>query len=238
MARNKYDKPRVFCIGWHKTGTTTMGIALLELGYTVLGCRLDMAKPLMSGDKETPIQLAGNFDALQDIPWAGLFKELDEAYPGSKFILTIRDEDSWMNSATKHFKDKFCLLHQYHYGVDVLIGNESIYRRKFRQHYEEVYRYFLNRPEDLLTIDFAIGEGWEKLCSFLDEPIPSKPFPYGNKGKHNYNWRDRVKDFMRKCIPVSIRNKRVEILENKGLHYGRNRFNNYEENRRNIESKT
>ena len=115
MPRNKPHKPRVFCIGWHKTGTSTMGLALLELGYTVLGCRLDMADPLLKCDKKIPIQLAGQFDALQDVPWAALFRELDQAYPGSKFILTVRDEDAWLYSASSHFKDNYVRLREWHY---------------------------------------------------------------------------------------------------------------------------
>ncbi|MEL7221032.1 MAG: sulfotransferase, partial [Bacteroidota bacterium] len=82
------EKPRVFCVGWHKTGTTTMGEALLLLGYKVVGARLDLATPLLAGNTQEVIDLAQQFDAFQDVPWAALYQELDEAYPGSKFILT------------------------------------------------------------------------------------------------------------------------------------------------------
>ena len=35
-----------------------------------------------------------------------------------------------------------------------------------------VREYFKVRPHDLLIIDVAAGEGWEKLCPFLEQPIP------------------------------------------------------------------
>ncbi|MBV6653144.1 MAG: hypothetical protein KI786_05280, partial [Mameliella sp.] len=135
MARSKPNKPRVFCIGWHKTGTTTMGLALLELGYTVLGARLDMAEPLLEGDLSTPLEEAGKYDALQDVPWSALYKELDQQYPGSKFILTVREEATWLNSASKHFKDSYVALHEWLYGTGALKGNESAYLERYQQHY-------------------------------------------------------------------------------------------------------
>ncbi|MCB0629671.1 MAG: hypothetical protein KDD15_08060, partial [Lewinella sp.] len=138
MARNRSNKPRVFCIGWHKTGTSTMGMALLKLGYTVLGARLDTAEQLLAKNKKAVLQLAGDFDALQDVPWAALFQDLDEAYPGSKFILTVRDEMAWLNSASKHFKDSHILLHEWLYKNGVLRGNEDLYLERYRRHYREV----------------------------------------------------------------------------------------------------
>ena len=196
-----------------------MGLALLDLGYEVLGARLDMADPLLQGDKKTPIQIAGEYDALQDVPWAALYQELDEAYPGSKFIVTVRDEESWMNSASKHFADTYYGLHEWLYGEGVLLGNEELYLERFRKHYRKVRHYFEGREEDLLVMDFSKGDQWGKLCGFLDEPIPIKPFPHANKGKHNYNWQDKLKDVLRSYIPKNIR-KKVDIMENRDYIMG------------------
>jgi len=231
MTRNKPHKPRVFCIGWHKTGTSTMGHALYELGYSVLGARLDMAQPLLNGNLDPVIQLTDHFNALQDVPWAALYKELDQAYPGSKFILTVRDEKAWLHSASKHFKDTDIPLHEWLYGKGVLQGNEGLYLDRYRQHYEAVFSYFEDR-EDLLVMDFSQGDGWQKLCDFLDEPIPKKSFPHANKGKHSFNRKDRVLHFIRKIVPGPVRRARVKVLEKLGLHNGRNRFNNVEANRK------
>lgn len=227
MTRNKTNKPRVFCIGWHKTGTSTLGLALLDLGYEVVGARLDMSKPLLEGDTGTAIRLAVNFDALQDVPWAALFKELDAAYPESKFILTVRDEESWLNSAKKHFGDTYVGLHEWLYGKGILQGNEELYLERFRKHYSDVKDYFAGREDDILVMDLLGGDTWEKLCDFLNEPIPEKPFPYENKGKHNYTRKDKLKDTLRKLVPAPLRRLRVSVLKEQGLHYGRNRFNNH-----------
>ncbi len=232
MSRNKPHKPRVFCIGWHKTGTTTMGLALLELGYTVLGARLDMAPSLLKGDLEVALEEASKYDALQDVPWAALYKELDKKYPNSKFILTVRDTNSWLHSASTHFKDTQVDLHEWLYGNGVLAGNEEIYLRRFESHYAAVHDYFKDRPEDMITMDFKAGDSWEKLCSFLNEPIPKKAFPHANKGKHSYSLKDKVFHKLRNAVPKPLRKARVHFLEKMGMHKGRNRFNNFKEHQK------
>ena len=227
MSRNK---PQAFCIGWYKTGTSTMGMALLEFGYSVLGCRLDMAPPLLQGNKQIALKEAGKYDALQDVPWAALYRELDQKYPGSRFILTCREEEAWLNSAAKHFKGNDIQLHEWLYGNGVLLGNEELYINRYRQHNREVKAYFAGRS-DFIEMDLAAGDGWEKLCEFLAEPMPNKAFPHANKGKHSYTWKDQLRQGIRNLVPKGLRKKRVEVLERLGLHNGRNRFNNHHQNR-------
>ncbi len=102
-SERQLQTPKVFCLGWHKTGTSTMGLALLELGYRVVGARLDTTEDLAAGRVDSVLNLARGFDAFQDVPWAALYRELDEAFPGSKFILVERDERKWIHSAAQHF---------------------------------------------------------------------------------------------------------------------------------------
>lgn len=222
----KHKKPKVICIGWHKTGTSSMGSALLKLGYKVLGAREDMAYPLLKGDVETPINTAAEFEALQDMPWAALYKELDLAYPNSKFILTLRDEESWLNSAQMHFKNIDIPLHQWLYGNGVLEGNEQLYLKKYRTHHSEVINYFKGREQDLLIMDFSKGDGWKKLCHFLDKPIPKIKFPHENKGKHSLNKVEKFLRAIRKITPGPIQKFRVIILKKLGIHHNTDRFNN------------
>jgi hypothetical protein len=208
-----------------------MGEALLELGYSVLGARLDMAQSLLQGDVETALNEAGNYDVLQDVPWAALFKELDSKYPNSKFILTVRDEKSWLVSASNHFKDTDILLHKWLYGKGVLQGNEELYLERYRQHYAAVNDYFSSREGDIITMDLHGGDGWDKLCNFLNEPVPSKRFPYANKARLNYTKKEKLVSRFRSLVPPVLRKARVSILKKLGWHQGLNRFNNYEENK-------
>ncbi len=42
--------------------------------------------------------------SLTDFPVPLIYKRLDRGYPDSKFILTVRDTESWLTSVEKHFK--------------------------------------------------------------------------------------------------------------------------------------
>ena len=89
---------KVFCIGFHKTGTTTMMHVLTELGYRVTGPNGVDSKNLARILGPLTVALSGRYDAFQDNPWPLVYREMDALHPGSKFILTIRDEQKWYNS--------------------------------------------------------------------------------------------------------------------------------------------
>lgn len=67
------------------------------------------------------------------------------------------------------------------YGVGCPKGNEYIYVRRFETHNKEVLEYFKHRPNDLLVMDLAAGDGWENLCAFLRKQAPDVPFPHANR---------------------------------------------------------
>ena len=182
-------KPKVFCIGFHKTGTTSMAVALNQLGYRVTGPNgvndLNIEKNVIS----MAYDLAKDFDAFQDNPWPILYKELDAKFPGSKFILTLRSPESWIKSQVNHFGKKETPMRKWIYGVGCPEGNEDVYLKRFSNHCEEVMEYFKDRPYDLLVLDLAKGDGWEKLCPFLGVDIPVTSFPHANKASD----RERTK---------------------------------------------
>jgi hypothetical protein len=226
METRKYNK--IICIGMHKTGTTTLGLALIELGYNVLGARTDVAELLLNEHTNKVLKITEPFDALQDVPWALLYKELDKKYPGSKFILTTRDEKKWLHSVLNHFRDTYIPLHEWIYGVRTAKGNEDVYLSRYKQHYTEVYQYFKNREDDLLILSLTDGDGWEKLCNFLDLPVPKKKFPHSNKGRHNMNLIEKGYNYMRALIPTSLRRRILDVF---CFPDKRNRFNNHYENK-------
>lgn len=235
MSRQLPDRPRVICIGWHKTGTTTIGLALLKLGYSVLGCRLDTVHSLRRGDMESVLAVTDDFDAVQDVPWAALFKELDRRHTGSKFVLTIRDEDSWLASASRHFGDADIHLHEWLYGNGVLKGNESLYLERYCTHLREVREYFSERPDDLLVMDFQAGDGWSKLCRFLGHPVPKQNFPHENVSPGRLRGMRKLQHQARQLAPTWLRRLwfegRMALRRMRGLPDPRNRFNNFPQNR-------
>ena len=235
MTRKRNEKPRVFCIGWHKTGTSSLGHALVQLGYSVLGCRLDMVYPLRQGDLDAVLGLAAQFDALQDIPWAALYRELDQAFPGTQFILTEREEQSWLRSALRHFDSMDIPLHAWLYGEGVMRGNEQLYLDRYNRHSSEVRAYFADRQDDLLVLDLAAGDGWTELCGFLGEPVPNRAFPHANKGPQSLDAKDRAVNSLRRWTPFRARkaifDARQAFRDLIGLPDPRDVFNNMAANR-------
>jgi Sulfotransferase domain len=98
MARTK-----CFGIGLNKTGTKTLSGALRQLGHRVPSFRADLMEAFGEARSGPAIAVAEHYDGFEDWPWLLLYKELDWAFPGSKFILTTRlDTAAWFESLCKH----------------------------------------------------------------------------------------------------------------------------------------
>ena len=48
----------------------------------------------------------------------------------------------------------------------------------------KVRHYFARRDSDFLEMNICGGEGWDKLCAFLDLATPATPFPHANEWMH------------------------------------------------------
>jgi hypothetical protein len=129
-----------------------------------------------------------NFDALTDLPAARFYRELDKAFPNSKFILTVRNEESWLRSCSKFFakgKHRFFKWQQLHfdmYGANRF--DSALFQEAYLNHLKDVKSYFANRPNDLLVMNIPNGDSWEKLCAFLEVEEPNRSFPKANAAKN------------------------------------------------------
>ena len=185
---------RVFGIGWHKTGTTSLQAALDVLGMKGRHFPYEMYTDMTSD--VTRIRAAETNYSLTDFPVPLAYEVLDKLYPFSKFILTIRDTQSWLNSVRTHFtiglmsreslggksiwdkknpKKHSHDIHELAYGTREF--NEVVFRERYERHNKEVGQYFANRSEDFLVMDMSTGAGWRELCGFLKQPVPSSSYP-------------------------------------------------------------
>lgn len=183
---------KIFGIGFHKTGTTSLGEALEYLGYmNTHGAKAlrhslgqeHMMKCLVSGDLSPVWEVADQYDSFQDNPWQMLYRQADQRFPGSKFVLTVRNPESWFKSVHNQFAGRQSEFRAWVYGSDYNDpkGNKKHYIDRYKKHNREVQAYFHQRPEDLLVLDIGNGDGWKELCSFLKLPIPQDAFPHANK---------------------------------------------------------
>lgn len=187
---------RIFGIGTHKTATTSLHAALEILGFKSGHWEnAHWAKAIWNEMEGLGSSLTvEKFYALSDLPIPMLFRQLDQTYPGSKFILTIRDEKDWLNSARNHWSyemnprramwDEDPFTHKIH---SLLYGrkkfDEAIMLAKYREHNAAVLSHFADRPQDLLVMDMSKGAGWKELCGFLKVAVPSMEYPVKLKTK-------------------------------------------------------
>ncbi len=192
---------KIFGIGAHKTGTTTLERCLAYLDFLPQAAWANssfLTKNWAEADYAPIIRFAKAFCSFSDSPWnhSDFYRLLDQQFPRSKFILTIRDDASWFDSLrrwlTPEGSDKTSIsslpfgveYHSMNYGMteDSFDDYEDHYRFIYNRRNFEIQQYFSDRPSDLLVIDWTKA-GWEELCGFLGSPIPDKPIPHLNKGR-------------------------------------------------------
>lgn len=184
-------RPRVWGIGLTRTGTTSLNSALQVLGYN------SMHWPTIGA------LLYGDLEAATDESVSAVYRFLDLRYPGSKFIVTERSEADWIRSAARNRgrsaknvreflgrrlqdlhpaqKDRWVEIQ---FTQMTLYGSVRFDKAKFlagfRRYHQQLFEYFARREQDLLRLRICDGDGWDKLCRFLDHPLPSEPFPHEN----------------------------------------------------------
>ena len=178
------NSTKVFCLGFQKTGTTSVDWVLQDMGYQVSKAYkqpdIAFSEMLKQGDLSEIRRVAKLFDAFQDIPWFLYYKEFDKWYPGSKFILTIRESASWRKSFERYFRTEHYPLFEYVYGFDNPIGHKEAIVKRFEQHNHEVLEYFKDRPDDLLVLDVGEEKALEKISNFLGKRSSYEKMPHKN----------------------------------------------------------
>lgn len=205
-------KGKVFCIGFGKTGTTSLASALKSFGYKLgeQAAAEMLLDDCMNKKFDKLINYCHSADAFQDIPfWApGVYQVLDREFGESKFILTIRNSsDEWYESLVRFHTQKFAtgesltskdlatavyrykgfmldaMKWLYHYPQIALYDQEP-YKKIYEGHIAEVKAYFKDRHNDLLVLNLEEKNSYQKLASFLGICISEDvDFPWLNKSR-------------------------------------------------------
>lgn len=180
--------------GFGRTGTDSMREALNILGFGPCHHMNEtmeneeqkrLWRNLAQGAKADWSTLFANYRSCMDWPSAHYWRELIEAYPQARVILTYRSPESWWASfektilpAIRESKDRESL------GI-ALIANQvfsgrpddrdfaiSLYEANVQSVIDTV-------PAELLLIH-NLGDGWAPLCAHLGVPVPDEPYPNRN----------------------------------------------------------
>jgi len=175
---------KVFGIGLNKTGTISLHEALETLGLRSLhwgGPEVRLTIERARDEGRPLVDDLDGYDAFSDIlVLSENFALLDAQYPGSRFVLTTRPVEEWVESRRRHVERNRRRRDAGEYDGTFLEIEPDAWRAEFAAHHEAVHRYFDGR-DDLLVLRITEGEGYERLCPFLDRPDPGTPFPFRHR---------------------------------------------------------
>jgi len=204
---------KVIGAGFGRTGTMSTYNALIELGYPCYHMKEIILKKenkshinfwndvanAPEGQQHNWDEVLGNYTAAVDNPACCVWKELMEAYPDAKVLLTLHPggPEAWYNSTMntiyftetlwqfKVLKAVIPFMHKFGNMCTKLIwqrshkgtmSNKTAAIARYQQHIDDVKATV--PPEKLLI--FSVNEGWEPLCKFLGVDIPASAFPNVN----------------------------------------------------------
>ena len=188
-------------VGAPRAGTQTMYDAMRILGFNPLhtGVSREMRPPLCdylfgNGRLEDALATLGAFDGAMDEPVMLMYEEVMAAFPETKFLLTIRDAESW-------FSNYLHVGQMMYFSADVAgwvaDTNSTDYKcsgmrawgcnfrdpsaeeketclQNYARHNERVQEVI--PPERLLVYNWS--DGWAPLAHFLGTAIPEEEFPH------------------------------------------------------------
>ncbi len=185
---------RIFGLGFQRTGTSSLHAAFQSFGYdSAHWLSAEWARSIWwETNKWGRSRTLEQSYAISDNPIPVLYKKLDVAYPGSKFVLTVRDENEWLASIEQFWTydgnpqrwtwDEDGFSHKMH---GILYGridfNAEVFLARYRKHNDDVTRYFAGR-DNFLRIDVNEYTTMEALTTFLGVPVSQEKFPHHNKG--------------------------------------------------------
>jgi hypothetical protein len=182
--------------GFGRTGTMSLKLALEQLGFGPCYHMTEVFKdPNAPGYWEAAAdgkridweQVFAGYRSSVDWPGATFYKELANAYPDAKVILTLRDPEAWFESTqatifARHIPDdtqepweRMALK------VIADLFDRQMHDKKklievYKHHNEAVQREIA--PDRLLV--YEVSQGWQPLCDFLGVSVPAEPMPRVN----------------------------------------------------------
>lgn len=171
--KSKYDS-KVFCIGYNKTGTTTLGKSFEELGLRNKSYSTKIwMNYYMNNEIVKILKYTSKFESFDDLPWLkeDMIPILDKVFPGSKFVYLVRDETSWKKS--------------YFNWRNKVFGDSPDVEKawgEYQAHNKFVMEYFKDRPADeFIILNVRDENGFKKLADFLGKKTNRNSFPHFNK---------------------------------------------------------
>lgn len=167
---------KIFCIGFNKTGTSSLGKSFEMLGLKNTSFNWVVWNKYYKYNRiDKILNYTAKFDTTDDLPWLkeDLIPVLDKAFPNSKFVYLTRDEVSWKKSL-------------YNWNFDRFGKYPNLEKRwqEYKSHERFVLDYFEGRSsKDFIILDIKDPKGFSKLADFIGKDTKIDCFPHFNKAK-------------------------------------------------------
>ncbi len=220
---------KVFGLGLSRTGTTSLCAALNQLGINTIHYPYDAVTQRELEMGSGMLSVLNNYQAIVDISVVPFYRQLDLVYPGSRFILTVRDIAGWLTSVGKHFEKLAevwsSLDPQFRafttFIVERVYGSMKFDAARFRAIYEahlaDVHEYFHDRPADLLTLDITEGDPWVRLSRFVGILAPKQDFPRKHDSRESQVWLDTLAAVQTEIASVIPARSRFILVDQNAL---------------------
>ena len=203
MASQSIIKPtKVFQIGFSKCGTSTIayffnrnGVPAVHHDYGRLPSSIYEnyvnGRPLISQQYQQALVFT-DMEMLYKEPIVNVgvqyFKDLDQQYPGSKFILNTRKKAAWLKSRSKQLispSNESLLEASARLQKITTQEMEQRWSQEWDDHHAAVKEYFKGRPHDLIVFDIE-NDSPERLVEFFKDDFKLSPSVYTAKNQTLY----------------------------------------------------
>ena len=197
--------------GFGRTGTQSMQAALELLGFAPcyhmdeLNRRpeqLDTWVAALAGEPVDWQTFFADYRAAVDWPTCTFWRELLDAFPDARVVLTERDVDAWYDSVARTIApltEAGLATAAGERHRQLRFGNELIFERTFggrfaeREHARQVYADHVAAVKDAVSaprlLVHEVGDGWDPLGAVLGRPVPDVAYPHSNR---TGEWRRRI----------------------------------------------
>lgn len=170
MSNNLSNNQKIFIIGLPRTATTSVCLAMLELG-------------LKTAHTAYTHKTMAQAQVIADTPIFCDYQQLDKTYDNAKFIYLTRDLSLWLPSikqllqrmATNLLRTdggfnptiKRCYQQVFSPFTEKNINQDEFLTQCYQHHQQEILHYFKNREHDLLSIEVSDKNSYCALVEFL-----------------------------------------------------------------------
>lgn len=198
--------------GLPRTGTLSQKLALEQLGigpaYHWVNVIADLEQQVelwdraIDGDADWEQIFTGHRSTV-DWPGGYFYRELMEAFPNAKVLLSVREAQAWERS----FRDTIWTMSHGETVMPLLSRARAEIDPRWKRYLALVDRMFWGpqgtfaagrEPEQMIQqmiahndavkrdvpperlLVWEVGEGWEPLCEFLEMEVPDEPLPHAN----------------------------------------------------------